>query len=140
MVLIGINDMSWPGHVFAPDLDHAGRRRADRRLPAARRPGACPQHPHHRGDADVVRGRARGYAVQGLRTPEKDRLRQEINAWVRTSGTFDAVVDLDAALRDPDDRLRLRAAFDSGDHLHASDRGNQAIADAIDVGVLLGPR
>jgi hypothetical protein len=36
---------------------------------------------------------------------------------------YDAVVDFDKALRDPYDPRRLRSDYDSGDHLHPSDRG-----------------
>ncbi len=62
-----------------------------------------------------------------------ERMRQEVNAWIRTSGAFDAVVDFDAATRDPAAPTKLRAAFDSGDHIHPNDAGNQAMADAIDL-------
>jgi lysophospholipase L1-like esterase len=56
--------------------------------------------------------------------------RQEVNAWIRGSGAFDAVVDFDKALRDPERPSRLLAAFDSGDHLHPNDRGYRAMAEA----------
>ena len=41
-------------------------------------------------------------------SPEREAARQTVNAWVRTSGAFDAVIDLDAALRDPEAPTRLR--------------------------------
>ena len=56
--------------------------------------------------------------------------RQEVNAWIRGSGEFDAVVDFDKVLRDPEQPSRLLAAFDSGDHLHPNDRGYRAMAEA----------
>ena len=56
--------------------------------------------------------------------------RQEVNAWIRGSGEFDAVVDFDKTLRDPERPSRLRAAFDSGDHLHPNDSGYRAMAEA----------
>ncbi len=56
--------------------------------------------------------------------------RQEVNAWIRGSGEFDAVVDFDRVLRDPERPSRLLAAFDSGDHLHPNDRGYRAMAEA----------
>jgi lysophospholipase L1-like esterase len=62
-------------------------------------------------------------------------MRTAVNQWIRTSHAFDAVVDFDAAVRDPEHPLRLRAAFDSGDHIHLSDAGNQAMADAINLAV-----
>ncbi len=59
--------------------------------------------------------------------------RGAINDFIRTGGAFDGVVDFDAALKDPQDPLRLRPDYDSGDHLHPSDAGNAAMADAIDI-------
>ncbi len=53
--------------------------------------------------------------------PDKDALRRQLNAWLRTDSPFDAVIDLDAALRDPAEPLRMAAAYDSGDHLHPGD-------------------
>ena len=57
--------------------------------------------------------------------------RQEINAWIRTPGNFDAVVDFDALLRSAEDPARMDARFDSGDHLHPSIAGYEAMAESI---------
>jgi len=57
--------------------------------------------------------------------------RQRVNAWVRTSGRFDQVVDFDQAVRDPRDPRRLAAEFDCGDHLHLTPAGYRALADAV---------
>ena len=62
-----------------------------------------------------------------------EAIRLAANQWIRTSHAFDAVVDLDAALRDPANPARLRAEFDPGDHIHPNDAGNQAMADAFDL-------
>jgi lysophospholipase L1-like esterase len=62
-----------------------------------------------------------------------ESMRQAVNAFVRSSGAFDAVVDFDAAMRDPARPVRLRSEFDSGDHLHPNDRGYQAMAHAVDL-------
>ena len=43
----------------------------------------------------------------------------------------DAVIDLDAALRDPADPARLAPAFDSGDHLHPGPAGYKRMGEAI---------
>ncbi|WP_259316035.1 GDSL-type esterase/lipase family protein [Capillimicrobium parvum] len=64
--------------------------------------------------------------------------RQQVNFWIRTAGEADAVVDFDAALRDPGDPARLRAAFDSGDHLHPNLAGYRAMADAVALEQLRG--
>ena len=66
-------------------------------------------------------------------TAAGEAMRQQVNRWIRDSGEFDAVVDFDAATRDPAAPAKLRAQFDSGDHIHPNDAGNQAMADAIDL-------
>jgi lysophospholipase L1-like esterase len=57
--------------------------------------------------------------------------RQAVNAWIRAPGHFDAVIDFDAAVRDPAAPSYLLPAFDTGDHLHPNPTGYQAMADAI---------
>jgi lysophospholipase L1-like esterase len=64
-------------------------------------------------------------------TPEKERARQEVNQWVRTSGEFDGVIDFDEVLRDPDHPARLLAKYEADDHLHANDAGYIASGNAI---------
>jgi lysophospholipase L1-like esterase len=66
-------------------------------------------------------------------TAAGEQMRQDVNRWIRDSGEFDAVVDFDKATRDPAAPTKLRAAYDSGDHIHPNDAGNQAMADAIDL-------
>jgi lysophospholipase L1-like esterase len=63
--------------------------------------------------------------------------REAVNAWIRTSGAFDGVIDFDKVMRDPADQLRLNPAYDSGDHLHPNDAGYQAMANAINLAMLL---
>ena len=65
-----------------------------------------------------------------------ERIRAALNSWIRTSGAFDAVVDFEAATRDPGNPKRFRAEFDPGDHLHPNDAGYQAMADAFDLKIL----
>lgn len=57
--------------------------------------------------------------------------RQAVNRWIRAPGHFDAVIDFDAAVRDPTVPSRLLPRFDSGDHLHPSPAGYAAMAAAI---------
>jgi lysophospholipase L1-like esterase len=65
--------------------------------------------------------------------PAAEVKRQTINAWVRTSGMFDAVIDFDAVMRDPSDPSSILPAFDSGDHLHPNDAGYAAMGNSIDL-------
>jgi lysophospholipase L1-like esterase len=59
--------------------------------------------------------------------------RRAVNDWIRTSGAFDAVIDFERVMTDPDRPGHLRPAFDSGDHLHPNDAGYAAMARAIDL-------
>jgi lysophospholipase L1-like esterase len=65
-----------------------------------------------------------------------ERQRQAVNAWIRTAGVFDAVIDFDAALRDPLEPSRLNPAYDSGDHLHPNEAGYRVMAQQIDLRLL----
>ncbi|OEV04262.1 SGNH/GDSL hydrolase family protein [Streptomyces oceani] len=67
-------------------------------------------------------------------TAEVDERRRTVNAFVRDSGgTFDAVLDFDRVLRDPNQPGRLLPAYDSGDHLHPGDTGLRALGESIDL-------
>jgi lysophospholipase L1-like esterase len=70
--------------------------------------------------------------------PEKERIRQEVNTWVRNSGEFDGVIDFDQAVRDPSHPTQLLPAYDSGDHMHVNDAGNSAQGNAIPLALLEG--
>jgi lysophospholipase L1-like esterase len=60
-----------------------------------------------------------------------DAARDAVNQFVRTSDVFDGFVDFDRAVRDPANPERLLPAFDSGDHLHPNDAGDQAMGNAV---------
>jgi lysophospholipase L1-like esterase len=72
-----------------------------------------------------------GTVFPGYFTPEKELKRKSINEWIRTSHAFDGVIDFDRAVRDPNHPDRMLPAYDGGDHLHPSDAGYKAMADAI---------
>ena len=61
--------------------------------------------------------------------------RQKVNDWIRNGGAFDAVIDFDKALADPQNPTRILPAYDFGDHLHPNDAGFTAMAEAIDLGL-----
>jgi len=133
IVLLGINDIGWPGSPFAPDeraATLAELTAAYRQLVAASRVRGVRVTA---GTLPPFEGALAGTPYAGHYSAEKERLRQQLNAWIRTAGAFDAVVDFDAVLRDPTHPRRLRPAFDSGDHLHPGDAGYRAMAAAIDI-------
>lgn len=57
--------------------------------------------------------------------------RRAVNAWIRASGHFDAVIDFDKVVADPAHPDHLRAEYDCGDHLHPNPAGYRAMAGAI---------
>ena len=59
--------------------------------------------------------------------------REAFNEWIRTSGAYDAVIDFDAAVRDPEQPSKFQEAYHSGDWLHPSDEGYRIMAEAIDL-------
>jgi lysophospholipase L1-like esterase len=61
--------------------------------------------------------------------------RQAINNWIRTSGAFDAVIDLDLAMRDPTNPNRIAPGL-TDEVLHFNDEGYRALAASVDLGVL----
>ncbi|MCL6547247.1 MAG: SGNH/GDSL hydrolase family protein [Bryobacteraceae bacterium] len=73
------------------------------------------------------------YEGAGYYSEQGEAIRQALNQWIRTSGAYDAVVDFDAATRDPQNPRRFRPEYDPGDHLHPNDKGYQAMADAVDL-------
>jgi lysophospholipase L1-like esterase len=91
----------------------------------------------------IERARAHGLTIYGGTlvpyegtqgwTKETDETRIALNNWIRTSKAYDAVIDFDAAIRDPAQPSRILAKFDSGDHLHPNNAGYEAMAHAIDL-------
>ena len=100
----------------------------------------------------VERARARGIRVIGATimpyggseyyhpTAENEADRQRLNAWIRTPGNFDAVIDFDRIMGDPDRPDRLRADVDSGDGLHPSMAGYVVMGDALPLDLFKEPR
>ena len=80
------------------------------------------------------------YEGAGYARENGEVIRDAVNRWIRTSGAFDAVVDFEAATRDPNNPKRFRAEFDPGDHLHPNDAGYKAMADAIDLAIFSGKK
>jgi len=73
--------------------------------------------------------------IQPYSNPVREATRQKINAWIRNSSHFDAVMDFDAAVRNPDIPSQLDPTFNSGDFLHPNDAGYQAIAKSFPLDV-----
>ncbi|MGB7727385.1 MAG: SGNH/GDSL hydrolase family protein [Candidatus Acidiferrum sp.] len=91
----------------------------------------------------IARAHARGLRVYGATItpyvgstyyhpgPLSESDRQTVNQWIRAPAHFDAVIDFDAILRDPQNPERLQLTYDCGDHLHPSPAGYKAMANAV---------
>ncbi len=64
----------------------------------------------------------------------KEQARLAVNAWIRTSGTYDAVLDFDAVLRDPADPTVIRADWRT-DCYHPNAAGDLVLGNSIDLSV-----
>jgi lysophospholipase L1-like esterase len=138
VVMIGINDIGWPGGVLSPtdppvsvdDLITGYRQLiAQAHLRNIRIIGVT-LTPFE----DTFKGV--NPPLDYYYNPEKEKTRQAVNQWIRESKEFDDVIDFDAVARDPKRPSHIQAALDSGDHLHPGDSGYKAMADSIDLGLL----
>jgi lysophospholipase L1-like esterase len=73
----------------------------------------------------------------GYWTPQKERIRETVNAWIRGPGHFDGVFDFAKAVADPHDPQIINPIYDGGDHLHPNDAGYLAMANTIKLKLLL---
>lgn len=71
-------------------------------------------------------------------SPAGEQTRIDVNNWIMTSHAFDGVIDFAAAVADPANPNALLPAYDSGDHLHPNDAGCQAMANAVNLSMLIG--
>ena len=71
--------------------------------------------------------------IYGWRTyePFRNDLRNTVNEWIRTTDEIDGYIDFDAALRAADKPEAFAEGYDSGDHLHPSDRAYERMAMTV---------
>jgi lysophospholipase L1-like esterase len=73
------------------------------------------------------------YGGAGYYSEKGEQVREDINRWIRESGTFDAVIDFDKITQNAQDPTHFDPKCDSGDHLHPGDDGYKAMGDSIDL-------
>ncbi len=61
----------------------------------------------------------------------REEIKNEYNEFIRSSDKFDGCIDFAKAVADPSDERKFADGFDSGDHLHPSDKAYKAMADAV---------
>ncbi len=121
IVLLGINDIGFPGAVTADEIIAGHRQIIDRA---------------HAMGLKVYGGTLTPFQayLPGLYyTDVGEAQRQSVNQWIKTSKAYDAVIDFDKAIRDPNNPSKILPAFDSGDNLHPNDAGYKAMADTINL-------
>jgi len=125
IVLEGINDIgslhspNWPDyHLSAEDLEGGLSQLAARA---------------HEHGIKIFAATITPYQGAGYATDKGEQIREAVNTWIRTSGVFDGAIDFDKVTQDSQHPLALAAKYDSGDHLHPSDAGYAAMANAIDL-------
>lgn len=125
IVLLGINDI---GHIFHP----AGPRDeiTVKELEEGLRQIVEEAHEH---GIKVYGGTLTPYQDAKYYTARGEKMREALNNWIRTSGTFDGVVDFDKITLDPKNPLHIKPSFDSGGHLHPNDAGYKAMGDGINL-------
>lgn len=124
VIQLGINDILKRPHQLSPARIVDGLRQ----LVAAA----------HRQGVRAVGATLMPFGGHPAHTPRLEAVRQQVNDRIRAGDVFDAVLDFDAALRDPAAPQRLRSTYDSGDHLHPSDNGFRAMAQSVDLNMLRG--
>jgi lysophospholipase L1-like esterase len=137
VLLEGLNDISFPGAKLGGEYladPHDTRTAED--LILAYRQLISRAHAHGVKLIGATMTPCEGVEIPGYYSESKEALRQAVNKWIRTSGSFDGVIDFDAVLRDPNHPSRIVPRFASEDHLHPNDAGYQAMADAIDLALL----
>lgn len=92
----------------------------------------------------ITRARARKIKVMaltilpfegaGYQTAENEQIRVKVNDWIRTSGAFDKVFDMEKVMADPTNPKKLNPAYQRGDNLHPDARGETKMGESIPLG------
>ena len=118
--LEGINDLGQTPNATAAQLE-AGWRQGTARM--------------HAAGLRVLQGTLTpsGGANGAYGASATNRVRQQLNTWVRTRSPADGVIDFDAGVRDPRNPGIINPAYDGGDHLHFNLAGYRAMANKINL-------
>ena len=125
IVLESINDIGRLAHVQVPwdaitavQLEWGLKQIADRA---------------HEHGLKIIGATLTPYGGAGYYSETGEQVREAVNDWIRSSGTFDGVIDFDKITRDPENPTHFNPAYDSGDHLHPKDEGYKAMGEGIDL-------
>jgi lysophospholipase L1-like esterase len=125
VVLLGINDIGQ-----ASPTSHPEEQVSAEDIIAGLKQFALRAHAH---GIRIIIGTLTPYRGAPYFDDRGEEMRGRVNSWIRGAKEFDGLIDFDVALRDPAAPTTMKAAYDSGDHLHPSDAGYKAMAEAIDL-------
>jgi lysophospholipase L1-like esterase len=125
IVLESINDIGRLAHLATPYDDITAAQ-----LEMALKQIADDAHEH---GIKAIGATLTPYGGAAYYSDKGEQIREAVNDWIRSSGTFDGVADFDKATQDPANPTHFNPAYDSGDHLHPKDAGYKAMADSIDL-------
>ena len=124
VVLEGINDIGLPVLLGAPSGATADQLIAGHQQIAARARAAGLT------TVGATLSPSGGFFLPGYSGDAVEEARQGLNTWMRESGAYDMVADIDAVLRDPDDPTRMRTDL-TADGLHPNADGYRVMAEEI---------
>lgn len=119
IVLFGVNDINSLNATFSQVVD--GYKKLIKKA--------------HRNNMFIYGATILPYGRNTPWTQERENIRKEINNWIRNSkselGGFDAFIDFDKIMKDPNDEKNLLSEYDSGDGIHPNRKGYKAMVDAF---------
>ena len=134
IVLEGVNDLG--GLTRLSDPPRADHEAFVRRVLASYEQIIARAHAAH---LQVIGATITPYTDSGYYHPpasaEGDR--QAVNQWIRSAGHFDAVIDFDKAIADPQHPDHLNPAYDSGDHLHPAAAGYRVMGELVSLSLFM---
>ena len=90
----------------------------------------------HRNNMFIFGGTILPYGKNTPWTKERENVRKEVNNWIKNTkfeeGGFDAFIDFDTIMKDPNDEKNLLDEYDSGDGIHPNSNGYKKMVNAID--------
>ncbi|HEY2403321.1 MAG TPA: SGNH/GDSL hydrolase family protein [Steroidobacteraceae bacterium] len=141
IMTMGLNDIGWPGRNSLTPAEPVPT--ADDIINGY---GQVIERAHEHG-IRVIMGTLTPFAdalvgtpLSGYYTPEKDAIRRRVNAWIRTNKTADGLIDFDKVLEDPQNPGHLRRGFACSDHLHPNDAGYQAMANSVNLDLMVSAK
>lgn len=130
ILLEGINDIGRSFTTAGPTepVDAAALEAADRQI-------IMRAHEH---GIRVIGATLTPYEGAAYASPSGEAVREELNTWIKTGGAFDAVIDFAPSVADPANPRMFGKQYNDRDHLHPNDAGYKAMADAVNLSVILG--